>query len=160
MRKLLKDLRAACNSPFWKKNKKTKKKKTTPQKLPHKNRFFRRVTDLSLFRLLFSAAIFKAARAPEDAHNSCLSELLAPIMKFPDRESTVIRIISSRRPAQNQYYLHEVLLEAIPLATYIEVDISENLSYSLSTSFRKSFCVCVCVCVRARVCVVLCLGKN
>ena len=44
MRKLLKDLRAACNSPFW-------------EKLPHKNRFFRRVTDLSLLFTFFSRYI-------------------------------------------------------------------------------------------------------
>ena len=35
-------------------------------------------------RLLFSADILRAARAAEDAHNNCLSEPLAPIMKFPN----------------------------------------------------------------------------
>ena len=44
VRKLLKDLRAACNSPFW-------------EKLPHKNRFFRRVTDLPLLFTFFSRYI-------------------------------------------------------------------------------------------------------
>ena len=44
MRKLLKDLRAACNSPFW-------------EKLPHKNRFFRWVTDLPFLFTFFSRYI-------------------------------------------------------------------------------------------------------
>ena len=72
MRKLLKDLRAACNSPFW-------------EKLPHKNRFFRWVTDIPFLFTFFSAPIFIAAGALEDAHNICLLEL-ARIMKFSDRD--------------------------------------------------------------------------
>ena len=44
MRKLLKDLRAACNLTVW-------------EKLPHKNRFFRRVTDLPLLFTFFSRYI-------------------------------------------------------------------------------------------------------
>ena len=31
------------------------------------------------------------ARAPVDAHNICLSEPLAPIMKFPDRDTVCAR---------------------------------------------------------------------
>ena len=45
-----------------------------------------------LFCLLFSAAIFRAALAPEDAHSICLSEPLAPITKFPTREWSVAAI--------------------------------------------------------------------
>ena len=41
---MFKDLRAACNSPFW-------------DKLPHKNRLFRRVTDLPLLFTFFSRYI-------------------------------------------------------------------------------------------------------
>ena len=33
------------------------------------------------------SCIFRAALAPEDAHNICSSEQLVPIVNFPDRES-------------------------------------------------------------------------
>ena len=72
MRKLLKDLRAACISPFW-------------EKRLHKNRIFRRVTDLPLLFTFFSRYI-QSRTCSEDAHNICLSEPLVPIMKFPDRD--------------------------------------------------------------------------
>ena len=38
------------------------------------------------FFILFTADIVGAARATEDPNNICLSEPLAPIMKFPTRE--------------------------------------------------------------------------
>ena len=116
MRKRLKDLRAACNSPFG-------------EKLPHKNRVFRRVTGLPL---LFSFAIFRAARAPEDAQSICLSEPLAPIMKFPTRVkiseekkmSSEVVIICNELPAastdkQRRYFR----LEDIPTCSVGDGDV-------------------------------------
>ena len=41
--------------------------------------------DKPIFLVVFITDIVGAARAPEDQHNFCLSEPLAPIMKFPTR---------------------------------------------------------------------------
>ena len=49
-------------------------------------------------------------------------------MEFNPSKCQVIHSTRSRRHALNQYYLHGVLLEAVPSAKYLEVDISENLS--------------------------------
>ena len=46
----------------------------------------------------------------------------------------VIHITRSRLPAQNKYYLHGALLEAVPAAKYLGVDIYENLSWNTSIS--------------------------
>ena len=42
------------------------------------------------FLILFTANIVRAARATEDPHNICLSEPLAPIMKFPTCDMEII----------------------------------------------------------------------
>lgn len=55
-------------------------------------------------------------------------------MEFNPSKCQVIHITRSRRPAQNQYYLHGVLLEAVPSARYLGVDISENLSWNTHIS--------------------------
>ena len=41
--------------------------------------------------MLFTADIVGAARATEDPHTICLSEPLAPIMKFPTRVVSISR---------------------------------------------------------------------
>ena len=43
------------------------------------------MTNLPFFNL-FTADIVGATRATEDSHNICLSEPLAPIVKFPARD--------------------------------------------------------------------------
>ena len=55
-------------------------------------------------------------------------------MEFNPSKCQVIHITRSRRPAQNKYYLHGVLLEAVPAAKYQGVDISENLSWNTHIS--------------------------
>ena len=40
----------------------------------------------TFFGMLFTTDIVGAAHAPEDSHNICLSEPLAPVMKFPTRD--------------------------------------------------------------------------
>ena len=55
-------------------------------------------------------------------------------MEFNPSKCQVIHITRSRRPAQNKYYLHGVLLEAVPAAKYLGVDISENLSWNTHIS--------------------------
>ena len=55
-------------------------------------------------------------------------------MEFNPSKCQVIHITRSRRPAQNQYYLHGVLLEAVPSAKYLGVDTSENLSWNTHIS--------------------------
>ena len=54
-------------------------------------------------------------------------------MEFNPSKCQVIHITRSRRPAQNKYYLHGVLLEAVPAAKYLG-DISENLSWNTHIS--------------------------
>ena len=46
------------------------------------------MTNLPFF-VLFTVDIVRAARATEDPHNICLSEPLAPIMKFSTGEQRV-----------------------------------------------------------------------
>ena len=54
-------------------------------------------------------------------------------MEFNPSKCQVIHITRSRRLAQNKYYLHG-LLEAVPAAKYLGVDISENLSWNTHIS--------------------------
>ena len=54
-------------------------------------------------------------------------------MEFNPSKCQVIHITRSRRPAQNKYFLHGVLLEAVPAAKYL-VDISENLPWNTHIS--------------------------
>ena len=68
----LKDESIALHSPFF----------DVPR---HTNGFIRRRTKLT-FSVLFTTDTVEAAHALEDPHNICLSETLAPIMKFPTRE--------------------------------------------------------------------------
>ena len=49
------------------------------------------MTNLAFFNL-FTADIVGAARGTEDPHNICLSESLAPIMKFPTRVLIVYHV--------------------------------------------------------------------
>ena len=55
-------------------------------------------------------------------------------MEFNPSKCQVIHIRRSRRPTQNKYYLHGALLEAVPAAKYLGVDISENLSWNTHIS--------------------------
>ena len=55
-------------------------------------------------------------------------------MEFNPSKCQVIHITRSRRPAQNKYDLHGVLLEAAPAAKYLGVDISENLFWNTHIS--------------------------
>ena len=70
--------------------------------LPHKT-FIRRITHQPLVCLLYPVAIFGAASAPEDAHNICLSEQLAPIMKFPTRIGWLVYSTRARASADMTY---------------------------------------------------------
>ena len=54
-----------------------------------------------LFSVLFITDIVEAARAPEDPHNICLSEPLAPIKKFPAR----VRILHDHNLSL-KYHIH------------------------------------------------------
>ena len=50
--------------------------------------------------------------------------------RFNPSKCQVVRVTSSRRPIDNRYHLHGQLLEVVTSARYLEVDISNGLSWT------------------------------